>query len=147
MIESRRRDYLQALGLEVWSVKPPEPELNRLLLQPGEGETLLICETPDQTASRIAGDIARVLAARVVWAWPDPAGDPGSPTLEQSVGQSLFTRVIVFGGALAQRVFKGEPPLVVASASITVAASLDELAVRGNAKQAFWNQLSGSSVN
>jgi hypothetical protein len=147
VIESQRRAYLDAMGLDVWSIKPPEPEFDRLLIQPGEGSTLLICDAPEATATRIAGDIARTLAGKVVWAWPNPAGSTQSPTLEQAVGQYLFTRVVVFGDRLARQVFRGDAPLVTGTARITVSDGLDELAVRGNAKQVFWKQLSGNSSN
>ena len=46
MIESQRRAYLDAMGLDVWSIKPPQPEFDRLIFQPGEGSTLLICDAP-----------------------------------------------------------------------------------------------------
>lgn len=147
MIESQRRAYLDALGLEVWSIKPPEPQFDRLLFQPGEGSTLLICEVPEATATRLAADIVRALAGKVVWAWPDPAGSPQSPTLEQAVGQYLFTRVVLFGDSLARQMFRGDAPLVAGSASITVSDGLDELAVRGNAKQVLWKQLCGNHGN
>ena len=147
MIESRRRAYLDAIGLDVWSIKPPEPEFDHLLFQPGEGSTLLICDAPEATATRIAGDIARVLAGDAVWAWPDPSASPESPSLEQAVGQYLFTRVVLFGPGLGRQMFRGEVPLVVGSAGITVTESLDELAVRGNAKRIFWQQLYGKNVN
>ena len=147
MIESQRRAYLEAIGLDVWSIRPARPESNRLLFQPGEGGTLLICADPDATATRIAVDIARTLAGDVVWAWPDPEGNPESPTLEQAVEHYLFTRVVLFGGGLARQLFKGDAPLIIASAGITVTEDLGELAVRGRAKRIFWRQLSGMSIN
>jgi hypothetical protein len=147
MIESRRRAYLDAIGLDVWSLRPPEPEFNRLLFQPGTGGTLLICDTPDATATRIAGDIARALGGEVVWAWPDPEGNPQSLTLEQAVDQYLFTRVVLFGTGLGRRMFLSGAPQVAGSAGVTVTDKLDELAVRGNTKQEFWKQLSGMSMN
>jgi hypothetical protein len=144
MIESRRRAYLDAIGLDVWLIKPPKPEFDRLLFQPGEGRTLLICDSPDATATRIAGDIARAFAGDVVWAWPDPEGKRENPTLEQAVDQYLFTRAIVFGAGLGRQMFRGKAPLVTGSASITVTNSVDELAVRGDARRAFWMQLMGT---
>jgi hypothetical protein len=147
MIESRRRAYLEAIGLDVWSIKPPEPEFDRLLFQPGSGSTLLICDSPDATATRIAGDISRALGGEVVWAWPDPEGDPQSLTLEQAVDQYLFTRVVLFGTGLGRRMFRSGAPLVAGSAGVTVTDKLDELAVRGSTKQVFWKQLSGMSIN
>jgi hypothetical protein len=147
MIESRRRAYLDAMGLDVWTVKPKPPEPDRLVFQPGVGETLLLCQEPDDTAIRIAGDIVRALEHGIVWAWPDPEGRAESISLEQAISQQLFTRVVVFGDALAQRVFKGNAPQVLGSARILVTQSLDELTVRGSAKQAFWKQLSVASFN
>ena len=147
MIESRRRAYLDAMGFDLWSVKPPPHEFDRLLLQPGEGSTLLICDGPDATATRIAGDISRALAGDVVWAWPDPEAGSQSPTLEQAIGQNLFTHAVLFGAGLVRSLFSGDAPLVSGSARITVSDSLDELAVRGKAKQALWIQLCGKSVN
>jgi hypothetical protein len=141
MMETRRRAYLEALGLDVWAIKPPPPQLDRLVLQPGNGQTLLLCQQPEETAQRIAGDIARVLDQDVVWAWPDPDGRAASASLEEAIGQHLFTRVVVFGAALANRVCRGEAPRVIGSASILVTGSVSELAVRGSAKQAFWEAL------
>jgi hypothetical protein len=147
MIESRRRAYLDALELDVWSIKPPKPVFDRLLFQPGEGCTLLVCDTPDATATRIAGDISRALAGETVWAWPDPSAPSQGPTLEQAVAQHLFTRVVLFGAGLGRQLFQGDTPPAVGSACITVTHKLDELAVRGNAKQVFWEQLSGKNIN
>lgn len=143
MIESHRVAYLEALGLEVWKAKPAEPDYNRLVLQPGKGGTLLICERPEATATRIAGDISRALAGDAVWAWPDPDGGQELHRLEEAVSQQLFTRVVLFGKSLQQHLFKGEVPTVVGSAGIILAASLEDLAVQGSAKRALWKQIAG----
>lgn len=143
MTEARRLAYLDALGLDVWVLRPPEVPHNRLVVQPGEGSTLLICDLPDATATRIAADISRALGGQVVWAWPDPLGSEESPLLEDAVGQRLFTRVVLFGEELERKLFAGEAPLTVGSAGITVTHGLDELAVRGTAKRELWNRLSG----
>ena len=147
MIESRRRAYLDAIGLDVWSIRPPKPELDRLVFQPGSGGTLLICDTPDATATRIAGDIARALGGEVVWAWPDPEGNSQNLTLEQAVDQYLFTRGVLFGAELGHQIFRSDVPQVAGSASVTVTDKLGELAVRGNTKRVFWKELSGTSAN
>ncbi len=145
MIESRRRAYLEVMGFDIWAARLPEPDSNRLLLQPGEGDTLLICNLPDFAAGPFAGDVARALGGSVVWAWPDPEGLPESPVLEDAVGQYLFTRVVLFGAGPAKRMFKGEVPMVVGSARILVADSLEILAVDGAAKLAFWQQVCGKN--
>jgi len=147
MIESRRRAYLEVMGFDIWSVKPPEAEANRLLIQPGEGDTLLICDLPGVAENPFAGDIARALGGMVVWARPDPEGSSGSPALEDAVGQHLFTRVVLFGAGLSHQLFKGEAPVVVGSARILVTRRLEDLAESGRAKLAFWNQLSGICSN
>ncbi len=147
MMEARRRAYLQAIGLDVWTVKPSPGSLDRLVLQPGSGRTLLICQAPEETAHRLAGDIARALDQDVVWAWPDPDGREENAPLKEAVGQHLFTRVVIFGAALANRVCKGEVPNVIDSASILVTRAVGELAVSGSAKHAFWEQMSQSRLN
>ncbi len=147
MNESRRRAYLEAMGFDIWSAKPPETEANRLLVQAGQGDTLLVCDSPGVTESPFASDIARVLGGAVVWAWPDPAGSFASPTLEEAVGQHLFTRVVLFGAGLGLHLFRGEAPLVVGSARILVTRRIEDLVASGSAKLVFWNQLSGLRSN
>jgi len=144
MIETQRRAYLQVMGFDVWLAKQPDPELNRLLVQPGEGDTLLVCSHPALAAGRFAGDVARALDERVVWAWPDPEGRLDMPTLEDAVGQYLFTRVVIFGASLAGQLFGGDVPIVVGSARVLEIADLQELAASGHAKLAFWNRISGT---
>lgn len=146
MRELRRRAYLDAMGFDVWSVKPPAPACNRLVLQPGDGDTLLVCAQPENTAGRFAGDLARVLDGQVVWAWPDPEGGAANPTLEEAVQQHLFTRVVLFGEEMGRRVAEGEIPLAVCSAQILVTEHLPDLADRGRSKLEFWNLLCESGA-
>jgi hypothetical protein len=141
MNELRRRAYLDAMGFDVWSVKPPAPACNRLVLQPGDGDTLLVCAQPENTAGRFAGDLARVLDGQVVWAWPEAEGGVANPTLEEAVQQHLFTRVVLFGKELGRRIVKGDIPLVVGSARILVTENLPDLADSGRSKLEFWKQL------
>jgi len=145
MIESRRRAYLEAMGYDIWSAKLPEPESHRLLIQRGEGDTLLVCRSPAAANTPFAGDVARALGERVVWAWHDPESRPESTTLEEAVGQFLFTRVVLFGPDVVRHVFKDGAPMVLGSARILVAACLEDPAVPGTAKLEFWNQLCGRS--
>ncbi|MGD8346475.1 MAG: hypothetical protein PVI83_04475, partial [Lysobacterales bacterium] len=81
MNEARRRAYLEAMGFDVWVQKPPPPLENRLVVGPGRGNTLLICATPELSASKLAADIARAVGGEPAWAWPDPEGRPESPDL------------------------------------------------------------------
>jgi len=141
MSEPLRRAYLEAMGLDVWVARPPRPQRDRLLVCPGQGSTLLICQSAEESVTKLAGDIARALGQQLVWAWPDEAGMPDSPTVEQAVVQQLFTRIIVFGPALANQLFKGDIPQVLVSSMVSVTSGLDELAVNGTVKQAFWISL------
>ena len=139
MIEAGKRAYLEAMGFDVWVARPPEPELDRLVIGPGQGSTLLLCSAPEHSASKLGGDIARILGGDPVWAWPDPEGSPERPRLEQAVANSLFTQVIVFGEETAHLLFGKDVPDVVVSSAVTVAADFEELATRGTAKQKLWS--------
>jgi len=141
MNESRRRAYLDAMGLDVWLIKAAEAERNRLVISHGEGGTLLVCDSAEACSTRLAGDVVRTLGGDPVWAWPDPEGRQERPTLEQALKQFPFTRVVLFGSGLGQQLFGGEVPEILASAGIVVAAGLDELAVSGAAKRKFWKQI------
>lgn len=143
MTETRRRAYLDAMGIDIWAIKPPAPLTDRLVFQPGTGSTLLICDTPDATATRFAADIKRAFPGEVVWAWPDPEGRAESPTLEQAVADGLFTRVVLFGPAVAGQLFKGDIPEVAGSASVTLTEALDDLADHGKAKRILWRRVRG----
>lgn len=148
MIEPRRQAYLEAMGFDVWVAKPPPPEWDRLLVRPGQGSTLLVCTAPEQCTSALGEDITRTIGGDPVWAWPDPAGSPDSPRLEEVVRDGLFTRVIVFGKQTSDRLFDSGVPAVIISSAVSVAADIEELAIRGTAKQALWailKQASGTS--
>jgi len=145
MTEARRRAYLEAMGYDVWVAKPPGPGPARLVVGPGEGGDLLVCAAPDASSSKLAADIARALGGDPVWAWPDPTGDPAQPTVEEAVGERLFTQLLVFGETLAHALFGAAPPGVVGSSAVHVAPELDELAVRGSAKRALWRLIGGGA--
>ena len=139
MIETRKQAYLEAMGFDVWVARPPEPELDRLVVGPGQGRTLLVCSGPEHSSSKLGGDISRILGGDPVWAWPDPEGSAERPRLEQAVTDSLFTRVIVFGAETARLLLGKKVPGVIVSSSVTVAADFEELATRGTAKQKLWS--------
>ena len=147
MTELRRRAYLEAMGLDIWALKPPPPKPGQVVIQPGSGDTMLLCQKPEETAGRLAGDIARALAQSAVWAWPDQGDCSESSSLEQAIACHLFTRVVVFGEGLARQYFKADVPPVIGSASILVVNTMDEITVRGSAKQALWKHLSGPGLN
>jgi hypothetical protein len=147
MIESRRRAYLEVMGYDIWTSRMPKPDSDRLVLQQGEGDTLLVCSSPDAVGGSLTDDIARALGKRVVWAWPDPEGRKENPGLDEAVGQYLFTRVVVFGAELLGRFFKGDVPVVIGSARILAASSIEGLVASGRARHEFWNLISGKTHN
>jgi DNA polymerase III psi subunit len=147
MIEQRRRAYLDALGIDVWLLKPSTADRGRLVFSPGGGSTLLVCDSAEAAITRLACDVVRALGDDSVWAWPDPECAESSPSLEQAVARFLFTRVVIFGHDLGSQLFKGASPEVIGSARISIAPGLEELSVRGTAKQEFWNQVSGNPFN
>jgi hypothetical protein len=141
MNEGRRRAYLEAMGFDVWLARPADPDPNRLHLEPGRGSTLLIGAGPGQCTSPLGGDIALAVGQEPVWAWPETDPGQGGEALREAVENRLFTRIIVFGEDLAGSLFDGDVPEVLVSSSVSVAPGLDELAVRGTAKQGLWRLL------
>jgi hypothetical protein len=141
MTEAQRQAYLEAMGISVWIGKPATPGPDRLVVGPGSGSTLLLCRVAEESATRLAADIGRCLEDPV-WSWPDPEGNPGNPSLQETIEQHLFTRVLLFGEALANRAIKAPLPDILGSASIKVTAGLDELAVNGRARRDLWQYLS-----
>lgn len=140
MSETRRRAYLEALGLDVWLTKAAAAEPAGLVVS-GDGCLLLVCSSAEESASRLAGDISRVLGDDVAWAWPDTADAAESLTLAQAVERFLFTGILLFGKAVEKQLFAAQPPAVLGSARVLRAPGLDELAVRGTAKQTLWQLL------
>lgn len=140
MIESRRRAYLEALGFDVWVARPPAPQRGRLQFGANPAGTLLVCATPADSATKFAGDVVRALGGDVSWAWPETDGGEGQGLAEAIAGH-LLTRVVLFGPEVVRWLFADEVPGTLGSASIAVAPALDELAIRGQAKQALWQAL------
>jgi DNA polymerase III psi subunit len=141
MNEARRRAYLDALGLDVWLLKAAPAAPVRLAVNPGRSSTLLICASPEESVSRFAADIARALGDEPAWGWPDHETSAESLDLLQAINQHLFTHVMVFGDSAAAQLCEGPLPPVLGSAKLVSAPDLDELAVRGAAKQALWKEL------
>lgn len=143
MIEAQRRAYLEAMGIGVWINRVAAPDVVlRWVVGPGSGSTLLLCRTAQESATPLAADIGRSLGGDPVWAWPDPAGGQEYPSLGDTMEQYLFTRVLLFGHALAGQAFTGRVPEMLGSASVQVTADLEELAVDGMARRKLWRYLS-----
>jgi hypothetical protein len=149
--EARRRAYLEALGFDVWVPRLGTPAgslitgcpTGRLQLGPGQGSTLVVCATAEDSATRFAGDLARALGSDPVWAWPDRQATADALALEEAIGVRLITRVIVLGAEPARWLFADTVPAVVGSAAVAIAASVNELGARGAARRALWRSLRG----
>ena len=141
MIEAQRRAYLEAMGIGVWINRFAAPDADHWVVGPGSGSTLLLCRTAQESGTRLAADIGRSLRGDPVWAWPDPEGRQEYPSLKNTIEQSQFTQVLLFGPALAIQAFKGSVPEVIACVSVQVTADLDELAVDGMARRKLWQCL------
>jgi len=162
MVLARRHAYLRALGIDVWvpravadtaTLAHPEAGMvselpvslaHGLHIGPGDGNTLLLCNSPAEAATRFAADIARSLDSEPVWSWPVPAQAGSGISLQQAIAQRLFTRVVVFGQALgefASEFVSGSDAHVIASARILRTRSITELAGSAAAKRTFWSEL------
>jgi hypothetical protein len=142
MIEAQRRAYLDAMGISVWLCKPVAADLDRLVIGPGSGSTLLLCRDAGESASQVSADICRYLADGPAWAWPDPAASAQLPSLKETIAQGLFTRVLIFGQALGSQLLNSRVPEIIGSARILVAPDLDQLAASAHARQDLWLLLS-----
>lgn len=150
MIESQRRAYLEALDITVWLQKPVvdnsiQANADRLTLEAGSGSTLLLCRDAGEKAAPVASDIYRYLGDDAVWGWPDSEQNPSNPSVGEAIDQRLFTRVVIFGELLAERLFDDAVPSILRSAQVVVCADLDELALAGACRKSLWRLLTDSS--
>jgi hypothetical protein len=131
------------MGYEVWVARAAAGDGGRpvLVVGPGRGATLLVCSEAADSVTKFAADLARALGGDPVWAWPDPAA--AGHSLEEAVADGLFTRIVVFGRALAACLFGSEAPALLGTAAVACVPALDELADSGLAKRALWRQLRG----
>jgi hypothetical protein len=159
MISDRQQAYLDAIGIEVWSLResaspspspspslspPPTPSvvasLNastpRLRIGTGGGGILLICAADVDSAGRLANDISRSLGNVPVWAWPDD--EPTAIDLDSAVDEKLFTTVAVFGSDLAGQFFDGDLPTAVSSAKLVLLPSMRDIQTKPEARQSLW---------
>jgi hypothetical protein len=151
MIESQRRAYLEALDITVWLQKPAgydsmQADSSRLTMEPGSGSTLLLCRDAGEKAAPVAVDICRYLGEEAVWGWPDPEQVPSNPSVGEAIDQRLFTRVVIFGDKLAERLFGDAVPSILRSAQVVVSADLDELALGGACRKSLWLLLNDSGA-
>ena len=147
MIEAQRQAYLEAMDISVWLNKPAANDLQRLIIGPGSGSTLLVCRDSREASTAVAADVCRYLGGAPIWAWPDIEGRGDKPSLEQAVNQGLYTLVIIWGQFLAKQLIKGNLPQIMSSARVLVVADLDELGLSGDARKKLWLQLSDAVLS
>lgn len=149
MISQRQHAYLDAIGIEVWSLREPalpaSPQVvaacssvaaPRLKIGTGSGGILLVCTADVDSASRLANDIARALGSIPVWAWPDE--EAAAIDLATVVDEKLFTTVAVFGDALAGLFFNGDLPVSVSSAKLVLLPSMQDIQTSADVRRSLW---------
>ena len=148
MISSRQQAYLDAMDIDVWSLRKPlssaksspdtpvQINTTGLKLGPGDGGILLLCAVDTDSASRLANDISRALGSSPVWAWPHDHSD--AVELATAVTDKLFTTVAIFGQELASRFFEDELPPCLNSASLVLLPSMQDIQTRAEARRTLW---------
>lgn len=150
MMDDSRLAYLAALEIPVWVSRHSSPLINekptaeRIHVGPGTGGTLMICAGREQSSSNLASDIARVFPEAPVWAWPE--FESAGVTAAEAIQESLFTCLVVFGHALAERLFVAEVPEQLGPARVVVADDLDVLLHVPGARLKLWQQLCAGGV-
>lgn len=145
--------YLDAMGIEVWHLRPslsnpdPEPaELNmqRVKLGPGSSGILLVCAAAEDSSSRLANDIGRALGCVPVWAWPQT--DAPAVQLSDAVDEHLFTNVAIFGKKLASCLFAGKLPANLNSAKLVLLPAMEEIRDQPGVRRSLWSVLCRSGM-
>jgi hypothetical protein len=155
MISDRQHAYLDAIGIEVWSLRDsamPPPSVDtvpivgasRLKVGSGSGGILLICAVDVDSASRLANDISRTLGSVPVWAWPNQ--ESAAVDLVSAVEDKLFTTVAVFGDELAGQFFEGRLPDAVNSARLVILPSMLDIQTKADARRSLWACLCRSGM-
>lgn len=165
MISERQHAYLDAIGIEVWSLRESDllaqPQVSaltpvqaaetstqasgrRLRIGSGSGGVLLVCAADVDSASRLANDISRALGSVPVWAWPDD--EETAVELAAAVDEKLFTTVAVFGDDLAGGFFAGQLPTAVNSAKLVLLPSMQDIQTSAEARQLLWATLCRSGM-
>jgi DNA polymerase III psi subunit len=145
VIEQQRLAYLKALDIAVWLPRTQQPSNEAhclpccVRLGPGTGETLVVCDRPDQSSGSLASDIVRSLGGVPVWAWLDDSASGLS--LAEAVQDRLFTGLIVFGHGLAERLLGDAIPERLGPARVLVTDDIDTLGRSAGARRELWRQL------
>lgn len=150
MMDARKLAYLDAMGIDVWL--PPRGPVSPqdvadtaplITVEDGDGSILCIAGTREEAKLKLAADISRAMTSPPVWAWPVPeSGAPGgSITIDGAVADRLFTRVLVFGSALAEELFESGAPGIIGAARVHVVPGLQSLGGDRQAKRTLWQMM------
>jgi DNA polymerase III psi subunit len=155
MMSDRQQAYLDAIGIEVWSLREPlSPPISDtasatedapgLKLSSGNGGILLVCAADVDSANRLANDISRALGSSPVWSWLD--FESTAVKLADAIDEKLFTTVAIFGDDLAAQFFEGGLPASLNSANLVLLPSMQEIQSRADARKSLWVTLCRSGM-
>lgn len=151
MTDNRQHAYLDAMGIDVWSLRQSDAALSQeacsaplIKLGPGDGGVLLVCSNDADSASRLANDIGRALGAMPVWAWPLAESD--GVQLEAAVDEHLFTTVAIFGEQLASQFFGEQLPVNLNAANLVLLPSMNDVRQHPSARQMLWARFCQSGM-
>ena len=151
MTDNRQHAYLDAMGIEVWSLRQADSAVTQeacssplIKLGPGDGGVLLVCSNDADSASRLANDIGRALGIVPVWAWPQAEGD--GVQLEVAVDEHLFTTVAIFGEQLASKFFSEQLPANLNAANLVLLPSMKDVEASASARKTLWTRFCQSGM-
>lgn len=142
MVQSRQKAYLDAMGIPVWVLRDGNASSHETLdvqLGPGSGQVLLLSSTLNESAGRLAADIARSLRSEPVWGWP--ATDEPGLNLQDAVKERLLTHIVVFGTDAAAQMIDRSASELLGSAIVVRAPSLSDLKTSVAERRKFWSIL------
>ena len=149
-MDARRLAYLDAMGIEVWQPRRAQaqagdgaPAEAAIVLGEGDGSILCIADSAGLAGLKLAADISRAMRSPPVWAWPvdQDDADSESTTVETAIAERLFTRILVFGEGLAERLFPSGTPEIVGAARVHLVPGLARLGEDRQAKRILWQMM------
>lgn len=146
--------YLDAMGIEVWQPRRASADedtgsgTSEIVIGAGDGDILCIVESGSEASLRLAADIGGAMRCSPVWAWPSAsAGQSGeSLSVQAAVTEKMLTRILVFGGVLAARIFGPEIPTVISAARVHVVPGLAALKEDRSAKRILWGLMNENGI-
>lgn len=171
MIDQRQQAYLDAIGIETWTLRHEAP-LIETLAEPRPVRDETVPDTPvsepvadppglaGETGLQLGpgrGGVLLVCAEDTDSAsrlandinrtmggnpvWGWPASGAKAASLDAAIEENLFTHVGIFGEELGRQYFPGEPPKRLNAANLVFLPSMRELQVNAKARKALWSTL------